>query len=124
MESGKVRDLIVVQREELRARQAILRQIMGDLDVHSGPTAPHAWLKLPDSWQNHHFSNACLNKGVAVLPGSAFVLAPQNTSNAIRINLSAASTREQLTHGLTVIAELSRNGPPPQPRLSYDSNTQ
>lgn len=124
MESGKVRDLIVVQREELRARQAILRQTMGGLDVHSGPTAPHAWLKLPDGWQNHNFSNACLQQGVAVLPGSAFSLAPQHAPNAVRINLSAASTRAQLTHGLTVIAELSRNGPAPQPRLSYDPHTQ
>lgn len=111
IESGKARDLVVVQREELRARQALLQQTMEGLDVSSGATAPHAWLTLPKAWRDADFAQTCLENGVAVLPGSAFSLDPEHVPNAVRINLSAAPTREQLTCALDVIARLARSGP-------------
>ena len=111
IESGKAHDLVVVQREELRARQSILQQAMDGLDMRSGATAPHAWLTLPDTWHDADFCEACLGNGVAVLPGSAFSLGPERVPNTIRINLSAAPTREQLGRALEVIARLARSGP-------------
>jgi len=113
IESGKARDLVVVQREELRARQAMLQQAMAGLDVRSGATAPHAWLTLPDVWRDANFSQHCLANGVAVLPGSAFSIDPAHAPNAVRINLSAAPTREQLARALEVIARLASSGPVP-----------
>lgn len=111
IENGKARDLVVVQREELRARQAILQEWMQGLDVRSGATAPHAWLTLPEHWRNQDFCKVCLENGIAVLPGSAFSLTPENAPNAVRINLSAAPTREQLARALEVIAHLAHTGP-------------
>lgn len=115
IETGKARDLVVVQREELRARQAILKQQLAGLQVRSGATAPHAWLSLPEHWRDRDFCRACLEHGVALLPGSAFQLSPERTANAVRINLSAAPTREQLTRALGVIARLAREGLETQP---------
>ncbi|WP_312225560.1 aminotransferase-like domain-containing protein [Stutzerimonas nitrititolerans] len=111
IETGKARDLVVVQREELRARQAMLRQTMEGLDVRSGATAPHAWLTLPDAWRDADFCRACLENGVAVLPGSIFSIDPARMPNAVRINLSAAPTREQLGRALKVISRLAKGGP-------------
>jgi DNA-binding transcriptional MocR family regulator len=111
IESGKARDLVVVQREELRARQAILQQAMEGLNVRSGATAPHAWFSLPDHWRGADFCQACLEHGVALLPGSAFSLVPEHVPNAVRINLSAAPTREQLARALNVIVNLAHRGP-------------
>ncbi|GIZ12907.1 hypothetical protein [Pseudomonas sp. NCCP-436] len=123
IESGKARDLVVVQREELRARQAILQEYLEGLDVRSGATAPHAWLTLPEHWLHADFCKACLENGVALLPGSAFSLDPERAPNAVRINLSAAPTREQLARALEVIARLAHKGPDHPPRIGHDSQT-
>jgi DNA-binding transcriptional MocR family regulator len=123
IESGKARDLVVVQREELRARQAILLEWMQDLDVRSGTTAPHAWLTLPEHWRNDDFCKACMEHGIALLPGSAFSLDPERAPNAVRINLSAAPTREQLARALEVIARLARTGPHHSLRIEHDTQT-
>lgn len=116
IESGKARDLVVVQREELRARQAILQEWLQGLDVRSGATAPHAWLSLPEAWRGRDFSKVCLEHGIALLPGAAFSLNAEQAPNAVRINLSAAPTREHLARALEVIARLARMDPdqPPQ----------
>jgi len=111
IESGRAQDLVVVQREELRARQRILATCCGDLQVRSGATAPHAWLTLPEAWHGHDFVGRCLEQGVAILPGSAFSLNPASQPHAVRINLSAAPTREKLATALTVIARLAHQGP-------------
>src|SRR5690606_10557158 len=110
IESGKAADLVAAQRHELRTRQATPQRPIAALEVRSGATAPHAWLMLPDAWRDANFCQQCLANGVAVLPGSAFSIDPERAPNAVRINLSAAPTREQLDRALKVIARLASSG--------------
>ncbi|MGP8703917.1 aminotransferase-like domain-containing protein, partial [Pseudomonas aeruginosa] len=115
IESGRARDLVIVQREELRARQALLRTHLTGLKFNSSATAPHAWLQLPDHWSGEAFCQACLDNGIIILPGSAFSLSHEREPNAVRINLSAAPSREKLEHALGVIARLIRQTPTSAP---------
>jgi DNA-binding transcriptional MocR family regulator len=110
IESGQAVEMVAAQREELRARQALLRQQFGDLRVQASATAPHVWLHLPEPWRASSFAQTCQEHGIGLLPGVAFTLRQEHPPHAVRINLAAARSREQLTRALEVIARLARQG--------------
>ncbi|MEL0628836.1 PLP-dependent aminotransferase family protein [Psychromonas aquatilis] len=106
IESGRAGDLVVVQREELRARHAILNKYKGDCDIWTSGNSPHAWLLLPDSWTDIEFTKACISQGVALLPGSEFNLNKEGYRQGVRVNLGAAVNREQLKTALEIIVSV------------------
>lgn len=110
IEGGQAGAMVVAQREELRARQALLREQFGDLQVQASATAPHVWLHLPEPWRASSFAQTCQEHGVGLLPGVAFTLRQEHPPHAVRINLAAARSREQLTRALQTIARLARQG--------------
>lgn len=110
VESGKAAELVEEQREELRARQELLRQAFGDLQAQSSDTAPHIWLELPEPWRAPSFVQTCSEHGIGLLPGWSFTLRQANPPHAVRINLAAARSREQLKGALEIVARLARQG--------------
>lgn len=110
IESGKALEMVAMQREELRARQDLLRQTFGDLQVQAGATSPHAWLHLPEPWRASTFALTCQERGIGLLPGAAFTLRQEHPPHAVRINLSAARSRDDLARALETIARLARQG--------------
>jgi len=110
VESGKAAEMVALQREELRARQDLLRQAFGDLRVQASATAPHVWLHLPEPWRASSFAQTCQEHGIGLLPGVAFTLRQEHPPHAVRINLAAARSREQLKGALATIARLARQG--------------
>lgn len=103
-------ELIAHQREELRARQALLAAHLEGLRYQASDVGTHAWLHLPEPWNASRFARLCQEQGVGVLPGGAFSLRQDQSPNAVRINLSAAKSREQLVQALDVIARLAQQG--------------
>jgi DNA-binding transcriptional MocR family regulator len=103
IESGKAGDLVVVQREELRARHAILTKYKGDCEIWTSSNSPHVWFSLPDSWTDIEFAKACMSQRVAILPGAEFNLNKESNKQGVRVNLAAAVNREQLKTALDII---------------------
>lgn len=64
LEEGTAKRIIEFQREELRRRQAILRDALAAFDVQTQETSPHAWLHLPEPWRGAAFARACRQRGV------------------------------------------------------------
>ncbi|WP_230321458.1 aminotransferase-like domain-containing protein [Planococcus salinarum] len=62
------------------------------------------WVELPDTIDARKISVACLEQGVAVLPGEAF-FATESQSNALRLNFSNAS-EERIIEGMKRIGEV------------------
>ena len=110
LEEGTAKQIIEVQREELRRRQAILRDVLAAFDVQADETSPHAWLHLPEPWRGGAFARACRQRGVGVLPADAFAIGRETLTHAVRINLGAAPSLGDLRHALTIIAELLNAG--------------
>ena len=98
------------QREELRRRQAILRDALAAFDVQTHETSPHAWLHLPEPWRGAAFARACRQRGVGVLPADAFAVGRETLAHAVRINLGAAPSPAELRQALSIIAELLNAG--------------
>lgn len=110
LEDGIAQRLIATQREELRRRQAVLREKLARFDVQTQETATHAWLHLPEPWRGAGFARASQQRGVGVLPADAFAVGREVLAHAVRINLGAARSLADLKRGLDILVELLDSG--------------
>lgn len=110
IECGWADRIVEAQKEELRARHEILRECLGTHQLASHPTSTHAWLRLPEPWRGSDFALTCQRFGVGVLPGEAFTLRQEASPHAVRLNLSAARSRDELRRALGIIGELVSSG--------------
>jgi DNA-binding transcriptional MocR family regulator len=67
---------------------------------------------LPESWRDRDFAQACLERAVMVMRADPFSIGRDEPPNAVRINIAAARTRDDLRSALGIMLELL--GPPPQ----------
>lgn len=110
LEEGVIDEVIAQQREELRLRQILLNEILGRFDIQTHEASTHAWLLLPSPWQCHTFARICLRSGVRVLGSDAFTVNRHGTRDAVRINVGAARSRDDLRRALEIIAGLMGTG--------------
>jgi len=110
IESGSAARIVKFQQEELRRRQAVLREVFAQFDVQTDLTSTHAWLHLPELWRGGAFARACRQRGVAVLPADAFAVGRETIAHAVRINLGAAPSIHELRKALTLIVDLLNAG--------------
>ena len=109
-EEGLIGDLVTQQKEELRLRQELVRSILGRFDVQTHDTSTHAWLHLPEPWRSPLFVRVSQREGVGVLGGEAFAVGRHAAPDAVRINVAAARSREDLRRGLEILAGLMGSG--------------
>ena len=110
-EQGKLDEIIEEQMTELKARHKILTRILPPEYLHSAPTSPHAWLTLPEPWHGSGFTRAARAAGVCVLSSDAFTVdRNQAPVHAIRLNLNAARSRDELTQAANAILGVLSGG--------------
>ena len=111
MEQDKLASIIAEQMVELEARHEILKKILPAEHLFSQPTAPHAWLTLPEPWRGSIFARAAQAAGVCVLSSDAFTISRNQTPvHAIRLNLNAARSREELSQAAKTLFGLLEGG--------------
>ncbi len=98
------------QLEEMKARQAIARQILGDFIVRS-EAAYALWLPLPAGWRADTFVNEGYRRGVAFTPAGAFAVPKAQVPEAVRISICAADNRDELVRGLKIIRQMLEASP-------------
>lgn len=106
LEEGSIAELVMEQKEELRQRQTLMLRVLDGFDVQTYETSTHAWLHLPEPWRGHAFTRACQREGVGVLGGDAFAIGRESAPDAVRINVGAARSREDLRRALEILAGL------------------
>lgn len=106
LEENIAERLIERQKGELRQRQTLLSQMLARFDVQTHETSTHAWLHLPEQWRGAAFARTSRQRGVGVLPADAFAIGREPVPHAVRINVAAARSREDLRRGLELLAEL------------------
>ncbi|HXE80723.1 MAG TPA: PLP-dependent aminotransferase family protein [Vicinamibacterales bacterium] len=99
------------KREELAARQAIARRVLGRVPASTSPASPHVWLQLDRPWKGDVFAARARSRGVVVTPASAFSVREGASPRAVRAALGVPRTRERLTEALKRLADLQREGP-------------
>ncbi len=105
IENGTADRVADAQRREATSRQAIARDILGDLVAGTHPNALHLWLELPDPWRGESFARAALARGVAIAPAELFAVGRGSVPHAVRLGLGAADDRAELQHALRILRD-------------------
>lgn len=113
MEGGQVAASEKAVREEAMARQVIAAERLASWECHAHPAAFHTWLTLPDPWRPADFARAAESHGVMVTPAESFANGRDPAPFAVRLSLTGAMTREDLSTGLDTITGLLESAPVP-----------
>jgi DNA-binding transcriptional MocR family regulator len=106
MADGTADKLAQEKRSDAARRQNLAREILGDLAPPSAGGSYHLWMQLPRGWRSEQFVAAAGVRGVAILPASAFAVAPGYAPAAVRVAL-AGTDRPTLMRSLNLLRELA-----------------
>ena len=113
IDSGEAWQLVAWQREEILHRQALLKDILGHLDIMSQPYSFHAWLNLPEPWRAETFVRQLELKKVKVLHSELFAVGSTAAPQAVRLCISSPSSRERLKQALITVRDMLASDPNP-----------
>jgi len=111
IEDSTARNLIDLQRREIRARQAILADVLGAHVAASYPLSLCAWLKVPPRWTEEGLVRMLAQKNIAVTPSDPF-RAGADATGGIRICIGGRLSHASLGRALQTIAETFEQLPP------------
>ena len=113
-EADTIRSKICV---EVKAREAIAREIFAGMNFISQPLSTFLWVKLPDPWLSATFKNAALNEGVLIDDEDEFKPGrTEKTFHRVRLGITVPASREEVRQGCTILRRLMEND-----NASYDS---
>lgn len=111
VEDGTGRSLIDLQRREIRARQAIVAELLGEHIAQTHPLSLCAWLKVPHRWTEEGLVRALAQKNIAVTPSDPF-MAGGNRAGGIRICIGGRLSHGTLGRSLQAISDTFEQLPP------------
>jgi DNA-binding transcriptional MocR family regulator len=111
VEDGTALKLVDLQRREVRARQALVSEILGEHIAGSHPLSLCAWLKAPPRWTEEGLVRTLAQKNIAVTPSDPF-MAGADGAGGIRICLGGRLSHATLSRSLRTISETFDQLPP------------
>ncbi|MGO4335775.1 PLP-dependent aminotransferase family protein [Labrys sp. KB_33_2] len=111
IEDGTAQALVGLQRQEARARQAIVTQVLGDIVASSHPLSLCAWLKVPPRWTEEGLVRALAQRAIAVTPSDPFV-AGELGAGGIRVCLGGRLSHAALAETLASVRATFEQLPP------------
>lgn len=102
--SGAGKDAIEFHTAAAAKRQRLAVAALGV--EGSAPTSLHYWLRLPSDMRNAVFVGDALAQGVAVTPGDAFTVIPNQDPGGVRLCLCAEPSQARVEEALATIAHL------------------
>jgi len=100
IDDGTAARRLAWQRKEISERWRLARKLLGDGMQNTGQPSPHLWLPTPQGAEG--VVKRCREQGVEIVPASVFAIGASEVQ-AVRISLSAASSRAELKRGLEVV---------------------
>jgi DNA-binding transcriptional MocR family regulator len=106
--SGTADAILAERRREARARQTLAREALAGADFDAQPEAYYVWLRLPEPWRRDTFAAVLQARGVALTSAEAFAVGRDPAPHAVRLCLGAARSRDTLSRGLGLVADVLR----------------
>jgi DNA-binding transcriptional MocR family regulator len=108
---GTAESLRVLQRTEVRARQALLAEILSPYIASTHPLSLCAWLKMPSQWTEESLVRVLAEQKIAVTPAEPFI-AGDGRHTGIRICLGGRLSHAALRNSLQAIRRIFEQLPP------------
>ncbi len=109
---GTLDELIGTQRSRLKERNATVKQVLKSCQVRSHPTAPFAWMTLPNHWSPKEFVDYAQHHAIRVTPPSPFSTTGGDEHRAIRISLGGSNPNdENFQQALSELSNLVEDHP-------------
>ncbi|MBV0931890.1 aminotransferase-like domain-containing protein [Marinobacterium weihaiense] len=116
--SGEADELLAWQWDEIRHRQALVRELLAPYEVSAHACGFHAWLRLPEGRRAAEFVQLADTQGVTLIAAEPFCVGSQPAPQAVRLCVTPPPTREALAEGLKRVRRLLDDEPPvPAPLL-------
>lgn len=111
LDDGTVQRMTAIKRREAEARTAIIASILPPSSLSTRPGSIHLWLRLPGHWYSDAFAREAAARGVYVIPSDNFTPAQINGQEAVRICIGPPDSRDQVTRGAEILADLLEHRP-------------
>lgn len=105
IESGDAGRLLAWQREEMRARHALVAERLAGTDYSGHGDGFNVWLRLAPGRRAGAFVEQLADRGVIVTPAEPFCVGSEPAPQAVRICISAARDQAALDRALVVIRD-------------------
>lgn len=92
-------------RQETAERWRLARSVLGAALLDDRQASPHVWVAAPAGAEA--LAADCRRRGVEVVPGNVFAIGVDEVK-AVRISLSAATSRAQLKQGLEAVRQAAK----------------
>ncbi len=107
LSDGTADRIAAMKREELQARTAILREVLGDrYDLNGTDSSIHFWLHLPEPWRSDECVAQARQRGVLVAGAEAFAVGRRDVPHAVRVCIARVPRREDVRRGLEILGEV------------------
>ncbi|MBS1026486.1 aminotransferase-like domain-containing protein [Gluconobacter cerinus] len=106
MQTGQSKEILGSIKQELRLRQSIARNILGD-SHGMDPNGPHVWLKLPEWWSSVDFVSYARHRGIALVPSNVFTVDgdfPQRARISLGSILNISNLENSLHDIVTILS--------------------
>lgn len=111
IESGAAERLLNWQLDEIAARQALARKRLAAFAPTGRPHGFHLWLPLPAGQRAAALTEQLEQQGVRVTSAEPFCVGSEPAPQAVRLCISAATSRELLGRALDILVEALRTPP-------------
>lgn len=103
---GSWAELVGEVRAECVARQAMVRDILGDDTYRADPEGYHLWVEPGPGRLSSELTGALAAAGLSVVSSDAFAVDPEERRRAMRISIGGALGRDRLERALQLVATL------------------
>jgi DNA-binding transcriptional MocR family regulator len=107
---GTADAIVQFVREESAARQCIVTSLLPAGTYTADPHGFHVWITLPEGWTRSAFASHGRSAGLGVVGSDPFCVAG-TPPEAVRLCLGGPATRQQITHGLEMLAHALEGSP-------------
>lgn len=108
---GTAAHLVALQRQEMRARQQLVQDILGDYVLRNHPESLAAWVAVPDYWTEESLVQVLRERRIAVTISDPFMTPGARRPNAIRICLGGQFDQARLSEALEDIRDTFQRYP-------------
>ena len=106
------------KQAEARVRNEIAESCLKGLNYRAKETGYFIWLELPEPWTSVALEREALARRVGLAMAEQFLVGNTPVPRGTRVSLTAPLSREALSRGLKVIAEIL-SGPPSLPDMIF-----